>query len=78
MEAAGLLGAWRKQFSADPNHCLTKIQRQMKEKSGKNRFTLNNLSGAFLVLVIGYIISATTFIIQHCRQAKRKHRTQNQ
>ena len=78
MEAAGLPGVWWKQFSADPNHCLTKIQRQMKEKSGKKRLTLNSLSGAFLVLIIGCIISIATFTLQHCRYAKQTKRITNQ
>ena len=64
MQGAGLFEFWLKQYSDDPTYCLTKIQRQMKEKSGKRRLTLNNLSGAFLVLVIGYVLSIIAFIVE--------------
>ena len=47
----------------------------MKEKSGKRRLTLNNLSGAFLVLFIGCVLSSVAFIIEllsaYWRQSKK-------
>ena len=76
MEGAGLLEFWLKQYSDDPTYCLTKIQRQMKEKSGKRRLTLNNLSGAFLVLIIGYVLSIIAFILEQCI-ACWQHRNKN-
>ena len=78
MEGAGMLEFWLKQYSDDPTYCLTKIQRQMKEKSGKRRLTLNNLSGAFLVLFIGYVLSIIAFILELCtawRQRRLKNKT---
>ena len=77
MEGAGLLEFWLKQYSDDPTYCLTKIQRQMKEKSGKRRLTLNNLSGAFLVLFIGYVLSIIAFILELCT-AWRQRRYKNE
>ena len=77
MEGAGMLEFWLKQYSDDPTYCLTKIQRQMKEKSGKRRLTLNNLSGAFLVLFIGYVLSIIAFILELCT-AWRQRRYKNE
>jgi len=74
MESAGLLEFWLKQYSDDPSYCLAKIQREMKEKGGKRRLTLNNLSGAFLGLIIGYIISTIAFIVEHSRARYWQHR----
>ena len=48
----------------------------MKEKRGKRRLTLNNLSGAFLVLIIGYVLSVIAFIIELCT-ARRQRRYKN-
>jgi len=48
----------------------------MKEKRGKRRLTLNNLSGAFLVLIIGYVLSIIAFIIELCT-ARRQRRIKN-
>jgi len=76
MEGAGLLEFWLKQYSDDATYCLTKIRRQMKEKRGKRRLTLNNLSGAFLVLIIGYVLSIIAFIIELCT-ARRQRRYKN-
>ena len=76
MVSAGLFEFWLKQYSDDPTYCFTKIQWQMKEKSGKRRLTLNNLSGAFLVLIIGYVLSIISFIIEFCI-ARRQRRYKN-
>ena len=76
MEGGGLLEFWLKQYSDDATYCLTKIRRQMKEKRGKRRLTLNNLSGAFLVLIIGYVLSIIAFIIELCT-ARRQRRIKN-
>lgn len=72
MEAAGLPGEWWKQYSVDPTYCLTKIQRKMKQKRGKSRLTLTNLSGAFLVLGIGYILAVMAFVFEHWKAAQSK------
>ena len=77
MVSAGLFEFWLKQYSDDPTYCLTKIQWQMKEKSGKRRLTLNNLSGAFLVLFIGYVLSIIAFILELCT-AWRQRRYKNE
>ena len=77
MEAAGLPGEWWKQNSDDPTYCLTKIQRKMKEKTGKKRLNLNNLSGAFFVVAIGYVISIIAFIFEHGETRRRRPRIGN-
>jgi hypothetical protein len=79
MEAAGLPGEWWKQYSDDSTYCLTKIQRKIKEKSGKKRLTVKNLSGAFIVLGIGYALAVIAFIFEHFKaQGQQSRRTGNQ
>jgi len=65
LESAGLL-QWPK-LNADPSHCLKKIERETKEKTGhgkKKSLTLKGLSGAFLVLGIGYALTIAAFIVE--------------
>ena len=69
MEAAGLLGYWWNQVSADPTYCLNKIQQEMSntkknEKESIKRLTLKGLSGAFVVLGFGYSLAIAAFIIE--------------
>lgn len=77
LEAVGLLQTWKNAFNADPYHCLDKIEKEIKEKT-KNRnkipLTLKGLSGAFLVLGIGYALAITVLIFEvaHHNLKKRK------
>ena len=72
MEAFGLLDAWWKPHSSrDPTHCLTMIRQQLqssdkvKNRNKNSRLTLNNSSGAFIVLGFGYLVSILVFILEH-------------
>ena len=78
LESAGLL-QWPK-LNADPSHCLKKIERETKEKTGhgkKKPLTLKGLSGAFLVLGIGYALTIAAFIVEvvHRYTRNRKDNT---
>lgn len=67
MDETGLLPRWQQGTSVDGNYCIQKLQRTMKEqlKSGdKKRLTLKDLSGAFVLLSVGYAIGLTVFIIE--------------
>ena len=68
MDETGLLGQWeRAKLIGDAIPCLRKIQKETNDKAikkNKKRLTLDSLSGAFLVLGVGYIISLIAFIIE--------------
>ena len=72
MDETGLLFRWQQGTSVDGNYCIQKLQRVMKEQlnSGdKKRLTLKDLSGAFVLLGVGYAIGLTVFIIEiYCGQ----------
>ena len=69
MDAAGLLDK-RIKDGMRLNHidsCLLKIEEETKNKNikgGNKRLTLEGLSGAFLVLGIGYSIAIAAFIVE--------------
>lgn len=68
MDETGLLFRWQLGTSVDGNYCIQKIQRVMKEQfnSGdKKRLSLKDLSGAFVVLGVGYTIGIAVFILEH-------------
>jgi len=65
MEAAGMLNFWRKQFAADPSRCLNNKNSYAKKEGKKPRLSIIHLSGAFVLLVAGFIISGITFIFEH-------------
>ena len=52
--------------SALIRHCFNKIQQQInqKERKDKKPLTLKSLSGAFLVLCIGYTLAIAAFIVE--------------
>ena len=68
MDGNGLLDYWLKQVSADPTYCFNKIQQQIINQKGnrkdKKSLTLNSLSGAFLVLGVGYALAIGAFIVE--------------
>ena len=82
MDAAGLLGKWeRGKLIENAVPCLRKIQQETndkKRKDDKKRLTLEGLSGAFLVLGVGYIISVFAFIIEIVWHWRSKIRRQQQ
>ena len=72
MEQFGLIDYWwRLQNPTDPSPCLSKnIKKKKKsEANGRpaedlKRLTLKDLSGAFVVLIVGYIISLLVLVIE--------------
>ena len=80
MEAFGILDAlWKPHSGRDPMHCLRIIQQQLHPTDKiKNRYhhnsrlTLNGLSGAFVILGLGYLVSIFVFIIEHIVARRNK------
>ena len=68
---AGLYEVWWKEFTADPSYCLKRNEQQKKAgDDDKKPLTLKGLSGAFLVLLIGYAIAILVFLRQTRYQPK--------
>jgi len=65
METAGLLNLWRKQFTADPSRCLNNKNSDAQKGEEKPRLSIVHLSGAFVLLAAGFIISGITFIFEY-------------
>lgn len=70
MHAVGLLDGFQTSFTADPFHCLKKIKKEMINnkinRNDKKSLTLKNLSGAFVVLAIGYSLAILVFLFEVC------------
>lgn len=71
MEQAGLLRGFQNggMNGADPNYCLRKIQQEMNVKMGKQDkkpLTLKGLSGAFVILGVGYAFAILVFLSENC------------
>ena len=69
MQEAGLLDVWWKQFSTDASYCLRKIDQEVNNKVGddvKKPLTLKGLSGVFLLLIAGIVVSIIVFILEIC------------
>ena len=60
-ESVGLFQIWWKKTTADPTQCLNKNQDQ---KVKVPTLTLGHLSGAFVVLGVGYALSFLAFIFE--------------
>ena len=64
----GLIDHWgRQQSYADPTPCLSENLKKKKKgetNDNRKRLSLKDLSGAFVVLIIGYILSSLAFIIE--------------
>ena len=78
MEEAGLIDYWWRRYNAaDPTPCLSENLMKKEEKKNKSeprkRLTFKGLSGAFLILVRGYILSCLAFIIECSIAHMRKH-----
>ena len=79
LDAFGLLNKW--QTDAMQNGaatCLRKIDQEINNKMGggnKKRLTLEGLSGAFVILGIGYSLAIAAFIVElvHGSMRKRNH-----
>ena len=66
MHDVGLINLWLNANAMDPTHCLKKIDQEMNQKKsvGLKRLTLSGLSGAFIVLGIGYSLAIAAFIVE--------------
>ena len=69
MEEYGLMKHWSQWFRKVPSKCLanTKIEEKKKQaptNTAKTRLSLKNLTGAFIVLLVGYAISLLTFFLE--------------
>ena len=75
MEAAGLIDNLINHFNNDDS-CLKKIDREISSKkvgNEKKSLTLKSLSGAFVILGIGYGLAILTFIIENCYSHIKKN-----
>lgn len=62
MRENGLLDFWKSKFLAVGNFCDGKIK-----KSTKNsKLSFKNLTGAFIVLLAGFVMSVLSFICEIC------------
>ena len=87
MEQAGLIDHWwREQSPTDPTPCLSnnikkkKTPKNKEEKAAddRKRLTLKDLSGAFFLLIAGYILSSLVFIIERSIGRMLKDYRENQ
>ena len=60
MREFGLIEHWEKKFTPQPDECFDKY----KEIPDKPRISLKNLSGAFVVLVVGFAIALLVILIE--------------
>ena len=78
MHAAGLLRGFQTSFTADPFHCLRKIKQEMTNKKRnqnvKKPLSLKGLSGAFLILGVGYGVAIIVFLFEICYGYSSKSR----
>ena len=78
MDAAGLLYKWQSDgIQKDAVPCLRKIDQErsnkkIKKGDNKKRLTLEGLSGAFLVLGIGYSFAIAALIVELVHGSMRK------
>jgi hypothetical protein len=84
MEAAGLLELWWTIYAADPTYCFRKIEKEVNDKKtedSKKPLTFKELSGAFLVLGVGYSLAIATFIVElrndHCAKIRNRAHEQS-
>jgi len=80
MEQVGLIDYWWRQYSpADPTPCLASNYHKKRKGEGddRKRLTLKSLSGAFVILIAGYILSVLVFIIERSiwRMKKKDYTT---
>ena len=83
MEAAGILPVWWKEFSNDATYCLKKIEGEIKnnqdnggisKSDDRHRLSFNDLSWAFVILGVGYVLAIIAFIVE-CTVASSKHKS---
>ena len=59
MRAIGLIDIWTQWYQPDVRQCLDEAEKITKTAAQKepHRLSLQNLTGAFVVLLIGYVVS---------------------
>ena len=67
MNDAGLPEKWRLRFQRDGNRCE---KNDGKEKKRNQRITLKNISGSFVVILVGMFSSVVVFIIELIRRRR--------
>lgn len=70
MRGNGLIDIWTKWYLPDVRQCLEKSDkfvRQKSSKAGSPRLSLKNLTGSFVVLLVGYLVSLCAFIVEKYR-----------
>jgi hypothetical protein len=61
----GLLDIWAQRYQADVRKCQDKADKMMQLKpssDGPPRLSLKNLTGAFAILIVGYLLAFFIFI----------------
>ena len=58
MEAAGLLGYWWNQVSADSTYCLNKIQQEMSNTKKNEKESIKRLTLKVLVVHLSFLVLA--------------------
>lgn len=62
MNAFGLIEHWIKFHQAMPHKCLAEAAQK---QAAQPRLSLKNLTGAFIILLAGYVLSITVFIVEY-------------
>jgi hypothetical protein len=70
MNQFGLIEHWIASYQAMPHQCLAQAAKKRRDETP--RLSLKNLTGAFAVLVIGYVISFLVFVFERLQVARRR------
>ena len=67
MRAIGLIDIWTQWYQPDVRQCLDEADKITKTAAQKEppRLSLKNLTGAFVVLLIGYVVSFLVFLVEN-------------
>lgn len=67
MRGTGLMDIWTQWYQPDIRQCLAEADKITKNvsKSEPPRLSLKNLTGAFVVLLIGYLVSFVAFLAEN-------------
>ena len=69
MRAIGLIDIWTQWYQPDVQQCLAEADKITKSAPKKEppRLSLKNLTGAFVVLLIGYLVSFLSFLAENIK-----------
>jgi|688.fasta_scaffold418678_1 ionotropic glutamate receptor len=67
MRAIGLIDIWTRWYQPDVRQCLNEADKITKTapKREPPRLSRKNLTGAFVVLLIGYLVSFLVFLVEN-------------